>query len=286
MIKHLIRHSYQLFCVLVILLLAGCATHVHQDGPPHYYKDVNKIPNAVPRKLPRSAYGNPTVYSIEGRRYHVLQSSYGYFKRGVASWYGTKFHGRLTSSHEPYDLYAMTAASTDLPIPSFVRVTNLENQKTVVVKVNDRGPFASNRIIDLSYAAAMKLGYAGKGTAYVEVKAINVDEDYSNHSFAQKTAITKHHPVETARTHLAVGPKQPRVYLQLGAFHDLTNAAYLKNHVQTFVHNKPVVILKGLSHRAPLYRVLVGPLMGVVESDQLHTRLKKLGFTKIMTVMS
>jgi rare lipoprotein A len=244
--------------------------------------DVNKIPNAVPRKLPKSAYGNPPIYVIEGRRYHVLQSSYGYFKRGIASWYGTKFHGRLTSSHEPYDLYAMTAASTDLPIPSFVRVTNLENKKSVIVKVNDRGPFASNRIIDLSYAAAVKLGYANKGTAHVEVKAINVDDDFSHRTFAQHEPQRHiyHQPIQ-----LAALTVHPHVYLQLGAYRDFSNAAYMKSHIQGFVH-KPVVILKGLYHQITLYRVLVGPLIGTGESDRLHDQLKKLGFSKIMTVIS
>ncbi len=279
MIKRLLRMSGYLSFIMFVLLLAGCASNHAQDGPPHYYVDVNKIPNAVPRKLPRSAYGNPHVYVVEGRRYHVLASSYGYFKRGVASWYGTKFHGKLTSSHEPYDLYAMTAASTDLPIPSFVRVTNLSNQKSVIVKVNDRGPFASNRIIDLSYAAAVKLGYANKGTAYVEVKAINVDDDFSHHAFAHQ------HNSYQPPTRLASLAGHPRVYLQLGAFRDFSNASYVKVHIQEFVH-RPVVILKGLSHSTPLYRVLVGPLIGTGESDRLHMQLKKLGFSKIMTVVS
>lgn len=278
MIKCLRRMGFGLSAIVIVLMLSGCTSSGMHDGPPHYYVDVNKIPNAVPRKLPRSAYGNPSVYVIEGRRYHVLASSYGYFKRGVASWYGTKFHGRLTSSHEPYDLYAMTAASTDLPIPCFVRVTNLSNQKSVIVKVNDRGPFASNRIIDLSYAAAMKLGYANKGTAYVEVKAINVDDNFSHPTFAHQHH--SYHPLSRLAS-----LSHPRVYLQLGAYRSLGNASYMKTHIEEFVH-KPVVILKGLYHRIPLYRVLVGPLIGNGESDRLHSQLKKLGFSKIMTVIS
>jgi len=280
-------HYYYFFRSLVIwftiaCVLTSCAPHHTPDGPPDYYVDVNTIPNAVPHKLPRGAYGNPHVYVIEGRRYHVLNSSYGYFKRGVASWYGKKFHGRLTASREPYDLYGMTAASTDLPIPSFVRVTNLANKKSVIVKVNDRGPFAANRIIDLSYAAAVKLGYASKGTASVTVEAIDVDTHYAHHD-AHHTLPSHLTPVLLAST-----DKGPHQYLQLGAFRNFHHAIYLKSHIEAFVH-KPVVILKGLyHHETPLYRVLVGPLLNTSESSRLHlqSQLKKLGFTKLITVTS
>lgn len=275
MIKRLLRIIFGISVLATILLLTGCATST-RDSAPNYYVDVSKIPNAVPKKLPRSAYGNPSVYVVEGRRYHVLASSYGYFKRGVASWYGTKFHGRMTSSREPYDVYGMTAASTDLPIPSFVRVTNLANHKSVIVKVNDRGPFASNRIIDLSYAAAMKLGYANRGTAWVEVQAINVG-DKPHHTYAHH-----HYGVRPIRVAAVSTPIHSRVYLQLGAFRDFSNASYTKTRIQELVH-KPVVILKGLSHQIPLYRVLVGPVISG-ESNRLSYQLQKLGFHKIMMV--
>ena len=128
-----------------------------QDGPPSKNIDVTQIPNAVPKAEPKSQYGNPSSYTVNGKTYYVLKNAQGYDKKGIASWYGTKFHGQLTSTREPYNMYAMTAASTELPLPTYVRVTNLENGRQVIVKVNDRGPFDKDRIIDLSYVAAKKL---------------------------------------------------------------------------------------------------------------------------------
>ena len=122
---------------------------------------------------PLSRYGNPESYVVYGKTYHTLSSSKGYKERGAASWYGTKFHGKRTSSGEPYDLYAMTAAHKTLPLPTYVEVTNLKNGRTVIVKVNDRGPFHDDRLIDLSYAAAAKLDILPYGTGEVEVRAID-----------------------------------------------------------------------------------------------------------------
>lgn len=164
----------------LIVFLSGCSSSNIQDGPPNFYVDVNKIPNAKPRPLLYSKYGNPTFYTVNGKRYHVLKTAYGYHQRGIASWYGTKFHGQLTSSHEPYNMLAMTGASPVLPIPCFVRVTNLSNGRWVIVKINDRGPFATNRILDLSYAAAKKLGYAKLGIALIEVESIDFTHLYSS----------------------------------------------------------------------------------------------------------
>ena len=132
--------------------------------------------DADPRPEPRSKYGNGPVYEVFGEQYTVLPSGDGYRERGVASWYGKKFHGRLTSNREPYDMYAMTAAHKTLPLPTYVRVRNLRNDRSVVVRVNDRGPFVHNRIIDLSYAAALKLDMVQDGTSLVEVTAITFDE--------------------------------------------------------------------------------------------------------------
>jgi len=167
------------FSLTLCLTLAACSTlsqNYRGDGAPSGNFDASNIPDAVPKKVAKSKYGNPKSYVVAGKRYHVLASTKGYSKVGHASWYGTKFHGRLTSSRERYNMYAMTAASPHLPIPSYVRVTNMQNNKSVIVKVNDRGPFRSDRIIDLSYAAAKKLGYTGKGTAKVHVSAIDVEK--------------------------------------------------------------------------------------------------------------
>lgn len=134
---------------------------------------ADNVPDAVPRVEPRSRYGNPPFYVVFGKRYYVLASSTGYVERGVASWYGPGFHEVNTSTGEPYNMYAMTAAHKTLPLPAYVRVTNLQNGRSIVVRVNDRGPFVGNRIIDLSYTAAYKLDMLRNGTAMVEVRAID-----------------------------------------------------------------------------------------------------------------
>lgn len=130
------------------------------------------VPDAVPRAEPLIRSANPPEYTVRGHTYHVLKSAKGYVAVGIASWYGPDFQGRLTTSGEPYDMYQMTAAHKTLPIPSYVEVTNLANGKKVVVRVNDRGPFVKNRLIDLSYMAALKLGIVGPGTAKVRVRAL------------------------------------------------------------------------------------------------------------------
>jgi len=144
------------------------APHIRDSGP-EVPPDVSGLPEPVPRSEPLARYGNRPTYSVLGRSYRVMTDPRGYRERGTASWYGTKFHGRPTSSFEPYDMYQFTAAHKTLPLPTFVRVTHLGNGRSIVVRVNDRGPFHGDRIIDLSYAAAVKLGMHIKGTAEVEV---------------------------------------------------------------------------------------------------------------------
>ena len=135
-------------------------------------QDLDAVPDAVPVEEPLSRYGNPEEYEVFGESYRVMDSSEGYVAEGLASWYGDEFQGRRTSSGEPFDMYLMTAAHRTLPIPTYVEVTNLENGRVAVVRVNDRGPFHSDRIIDLSYVAARKLGIVGPGTAKVRVRAL------------------------------------------------------------------------------------------------------------------
>jgi rare lipoprotein A len=147
-----------------------------QDGPPapeEIPPDLASIPDAVPKAEPKSETGNPDSYVVYGERYRVLDAAHGFKQRGYASWYGRKFQGQRTSSGEHYDMFKMTAAHKTLPIPCYVRVTNLDNGRQVVVRVNDRGPFHSQRIIDLSYAAAAKLGMLGKGSAPVEIQVLD-----------------------------------------------------------------------------------------------------------------
>ncbi len=146
------------------------APHI-KDSVPDEIVDVDAIPEPEVKNEPRSRVGNRS-YAVLGKRYHVMDSVEGYVEKGMASYYGKKFHGRLTSNQEVYDMYAFSAAHKSLPLPSYVRVTNLANGKSVVVRVNDRGPFHAGRVIDLSFAAATKLGFTKQGTAKVEVRAL------------------------------------------------------------------------------------------------------------------
>lgn len=256
-------YSYILLIFFFILTVGGCFHRGAQDGPPRYYVDVSKIHSPIPHYLPKSKYGNPEYYYVDGRRYHVLKSTKRYDKRGIASWYGTKFQGRFTSTRERYDLRGMTAASPELPIPCFARVTNLENGKQVIVKVNDRGPFAANRIMDLSYAAAKKLGYAGRGTALVEVTSIDVPNPLEK----TKRLFAHHHP---------------KMYLQVGAFEYPQNAEHLQLKLQRLTA-RTIRITHPSSSR--LYRVQIGPLQTVTESDNLQHRIFTAGLGHAITVI-
>lgn len=157
----------------VAVALGACSTTPRHRVIPLEDLDLAKIPDAVPKVEPRSANGNPDSYVEGGHRYWVIPNAKGYAERGLASWYGPNFHEKRTSSGEPYDMYKMTAAHKTLPLPTYLRVTNLENNRSVVVRVNDRGPFKKGRIIDLSYVAAAKLGIVGDGTATVEIHALD-----------------------------------------------------------------------------------------------------------------
>ncbi|MCH9644390.1 MAG: septal ring lytic transglycosylase RlpA family protein [Gammaproteobacteria bacterium] len=258
--------------LLYILLITGLASLTgctsspqFTDGPPHIRVDANKIPNAVPRPLPKSRYGNPRSYVVYGKRYYVLPSANGYDQRGIASWYGTKFHGQLTSTRKPYNMFAMTAASPVLPIPCFVRVTNLQNGREVIVKVNDRGPFAPNRIIDLSYVAAEKLGYIKTGTALVQVTGIDTTRSYAPR------------PIILTR--------RPELYLQVGSFTNFANAEELKQHISHYTKKHIRINTAHLNDRI-LYRVQIGPLIGVGESDRLQHVLAHRGLGDAVTIIS
>jgi rare lipoprotein A len=178
-------NAYRLASIALALaaVLSGCASAPRVSAPPPTVQvpprsapppptHLLDVPDAIPRAEPRSIYGNPPSYEVFGKRYYVMVSSVGYVERGVASWYGPGFHKELTSVREPYDMYGMTAAHKTLPLPAYVRVTNLQNGRSCVVRVNDRGPFVGNRIIDLSYTAAAKLDMLRDGTAMVEVRVL------------------------------------------------------------------------------------------------------------------
>jgi rare lipoprotein A len=184
-----------------------------------------------------------------------MSSSQGYSERGIASWYGTKFHGRRTSSGEPYDMYAMTAAHRELPLPTYVRVTNLRNGRTAIVKVNDRGPFIGNRIIDLSYAAATKLDILGKGTGLVEVTALNPNRPGP--------------PPRQART---ITNRAPNLFIQVGAFANRNNAEQLSYRLSNSLRTPMRIQQAG-----NMYRVQIGPLAGVEQVDEISLHLPALG---------
>jgi rare lipoprotein A len=252
-----------------LLLLAGCAlvTGRKPGGgpppvtvpvpPPAVPPDLASIPDAVPRLEPRSRNGNPPFYDVLGRRYTVLASAQGYVERGVASWYGPGFHGGSTSTGEPYDMYAMTAAHKTLPIPCYARITNLTNGRTVVVRINDRGPFVANRLIDLSYTAAAKLDMLRGGTAMVEVRVVTPDD-----------------PPSPAFTRANETPP-PTLYVQAGAFAVPANAQGLLLRLQQAGMNNVFVLPPLPGHH--LYRVRVGPVGSVADFDVLAAKLATLG---------
>lgn len=192
------------FIICSFFLLSACMSHHRKDGPPSFHVDVSKIPNAVPKAEPLSKIGNKRTYTVFGKKYHVLRSRKNYAAVGIASWYGTMFHNRRTSSGERYNMLAMTAAHRTLPLPTYVRVTNLENGRHVIVKVNDRGPFKSSRLIDLSYVAAKKLRMTGRGTALVEVKVVPLHYRKCRRCLlAAKQKRRSHHKVAIRKKHYA-----------------------------------------------------------------------------------
>lgn len=251
--------------LLAYLLLISCGGSPEKDSAPTTVPDVSRVPDAVPKVEPRSKYGNPSQYEVFGKNYYVMNSASGYHEKGIASWYGTKFHGRRTSSGEIYDMYAMTAAHKTLPLPTYVEVTNLENGRKVIVKVNDRGPFHDNRLIDLSYSAATKLGIVSKGTGLVEVRAITPGS-------YQKTAASVSSEPEPVKT---VG--SALMFLQVGAFSTRNRAEQIKNRLQRDITDS-VIIVPLDRPQGTLYRVRVGPLANVTYGDSLAERLVGLGF--------
>ena len=281
--------SRWLLLIPLLMLLSACGTLTRPGG---YYEDdgpeasppadIASIPDAVPKAEPRSATGNKP-YAVYGVTYTPLTDTSGYRERGVASWYGKKFHGKRTSSGEPYDMYAMTAAHKTLPLPSYVRVRNLQNDRAVIVRVNDRGPFLHNRLIDLSYAAAARLGILGTGTGLVEVEAVGPGETAT----VVKTFPLQVIPSAVAAEEISAAPAStpaanPKLYLQVGAFTQQDNAVSLRDRLERealrpiFVHSSPSGG-NGGTDTAPIYRVRIGPLASVEEGDRLAERATQLG---------
>jgi rare lipoprotein A len=239
-----------------------------RSAPPPPPANLDAIPDPVPRAEPRSTRGNPVSYEVFGKRYHVLATSEGYKERGVASWYGPDFHARPTSSGEPYDMYAMTAAHKTLPIPAYARVTNLSNGRSVIVRINDRGPFVANRIIDLSYTAAHKLDMWRAGTAFVEVEVITPG---STADLARDITVAA--PPASPAAVLS----GPVLYLQVGAFGVADNAAKLADRLRAAGIDK-VGVAAPIGATA-LHRVRIGPINDVAAYDAMAERVARLGLT-------
>ncbi|MBN1237255.1 MAG: septal ring lytic transglycosylase RlpA family protein [Gammaproteobacteria bacterium] len=223
---------------------------------------------------PRSARGNPPFYEVLGKRYHVLDSSDGYKERGIASWYGRDFHTLPTSSGEPYDMYAMTAAHKTLPLPTWVEVTNLANGRRVIVRVNDRGPFVDDRIIDLSYSAAEALDMIRDGTARVEVRALGAPRrepvQASTSSRGGFSLIS-----DAAAATVEPPPQPERMFVQVGAFSEHANAARLVDRLQDGGFDNAFIASN--AGQDDLHRVRVGPVRDVAEFDRVTDGLRRIG---------
>jgi len=223
---------------------------IQQDRSPTAPFDPSQVREVVTVIPPRTSAGNRSPYTVSGRTYQIMPTEEGYRERGFASWYGEKFHGHDTSNGEVYDMFQLSAAHKSMPIPGFLRVTNLENNKSIIVRVNDRGPFHSDRIIDLSYAAAHMLDFANKGTAMVEVEAIMP-------TIVANAAPARARTVATTASAAVAGNQ----YLQVGAFSDLRAAEQLSARLRNLT-SRPVFIRSVETNGAQqtMHRVRVGPI--------------------------
>ena len=239
--------------------LVSCGS-VRDSAPSNYSKQWHEIPDAVPVSVKPSKYGNPSSYEVFGKTYHVMDSADGFKQKGIASWYGTKFHGQRTSSGEDYDMYAMTAAHKTLPIPVFVEVKNHDNGRTAIVKVNDRGPFHDGRIIDLSYAAATKLGVAQAGTANVSIRVVKSKEDINR----QRSSAIVESPVSN----------RDKLFVQVAAFTTEENALQHLGKLQGEGFSDVRLHIESKEGQA-VYRVRIGPLPSEHVAKQVIAQLEQ-----------
>lgn len=271
--------------VLLSNVLLSCSTHQPvestnegrydqaQDSGPDQDQSVDRLADAVPRWEPQTIAGNRSPYRVNGKEYTILTSQKGYAAEGVSSWYGQKFHGHKTANGEIYDMFAMSAAHKTLPIPSYVRVTNLANHKQVVVRVNDRGPFHGNRLIDLSYAAAKKLGFHHLGTTQVRIEAIAPIKESVNR-LQPLTALAPE------RVHKAA--KLPEnTYLQVGAFSEKNKAITIRQQLLSVV-KVPILVVPHQTRN--LYRVRLGPISNHWQLANMRHLLAKHNFIQTQLV--
>ncbi len=251
---------------MIAAVLSACTFGVPIDRDPAIGSSA-KLPS-----LKKSKLGNPTSYVVFGKRYYVLDNAQGFAQRGVASWYGQKFHGRKTSSGEIYNMHAMTAAHKTLPLPSYVRVKNLKNGRSVVVKVNDRGPFVGNRIIDLSYAAATRLGVTGPGTAQVEISVVSSGSQKARRPVVRTIPLTENAAVDVP------------LFIQMGSFGSVVNAENLLRELHD-ANEKAAAVSQLKTNNGLFYRVRVGPLFDIDEANAVIRRLNNKGFSTARIVV-
>lgn len=281
MFKHVQSVCWRRFIpgLTVVLTLAACSSApsssptsnsggryaIAQDRAPSGQVNLGTIPEVIPAPVTRTQAGNRSPYTVLGKTYTVLPTEEGYSETGIASWYGEKFHGHKTSNGEVFDMYQASAAHKSLPIPSFLRVTNLDNNRSLIVRVNDRGPFHGDRIIDLSYAAALKLGYADRGTARVQLDAIVVNKE--------GRAVTYSNSQPASAGQAAREQVGGRRYLQVGAFSEMHSAQRVSDQLRQLTRH-PVFIrsVNGGSGNV-LHRVRVGPLRDNREIRELSQRV-------------
>ncbi|GED21848.1 septal ring lytic transglycosylase RlpA family protein [Halomonas halmophila] len=253
---------------------AGGRYAMSSDAYPQQPPDVSQVPDAVPRPEPLSRAGNSSHYEVWGKTYRVLSDANGYERIGTASWYGKKFHGYATANGEIYDMYKMSAAHRTLPLPTFARVTNLDNGRSVIVRVNDRGPFHSKRVIDLSYAAASRLDIVDEGTGRVKVEAIDPAVWQARHGGGAPDA----KPAATSSASSSAAVAEPSqgaqpVYLQVAALSSAGSAQALKARLEGRL-SRPVRV----AGAEDLYRVQVGPLQHANQVRAMRGRLSRAGF--------
>ena len=304
MIKHC---RLVLFIGSCVALLSGCSSNtmssaeydkasaggrytILKDHAPDHDVKVDHLPDLVPKWEPKSRGGNKSPYEVWGKKYWVMKSASGYVAEGTASWYGMKFHGHTTSNGETYDMYAFSAAHKSLPLPTYLKVTNLDNQRSVIVRVNDRGPFHGDRLIDLSYAAAVRLDYQKKGLAHVRIEAITPPKGgvYQPTSNVSSSAKKEVNPPVVLASPLPSSPQKQAAptsvftHLQLGAFSTSEAAMRLKN--QLFSVFDTQINVEIVQQSDALYKVLVGPYGSDTELSNWQKRLYDAGFAKPVRV--
>jgi len=258
-------------------------TDANDSGPP-VPLSVDHIPEPIPRVEPITSIGNKSPYNVSGVTYHILSSPKGYKAQGVASWYGNKFHGYKTAIGELYNMYGMTAAHKTLPIPCYVRVTHLANKKSVIVRVNDRGPFHGDRLIDLSYTAAKKIGLQAGGTGRVKLEYIDPKTYVPPPSSTTGSSGSRSNEPLAPTPENSAGYEIPdNTYLQLGAFGEKNSALALRTKVRPHTRY-PVVIVAPATGVKPIYRVRVGPLKDNYDLMHLRQRLVENDFPNPIVV--